>query len=219
MVTVAIFLFSTVLFIFLAHQVLVEKKDWFDTRVFIFLKTHSSPLFIQVCKRMTFFGSSHFLLSAYVVLILFLLLRKMKKEAIAVAVAGTLAYSLLYGLKTIFKRARPDMPLFDTLTNYSFPSGHAYSSFIFFSVLALLIWKTMWLKKWKVILSVIMLCFTLAIGFSRIVLRYHYSSDVLAGFCLGCICLSAYLILRAKRIHYERRMDRASILPTEQNKP
>jgi membrane-associated phospholipid phosphatase len=71
------------------------------------------------------------------------------------------------------------------LTNYSFPSGHALSSFIFCSLLARLAWKSNWSPLMKWVVTVCLLSFSLSIGISRIVLRYHYASDVLAGFCLA----------------------------------
>jgi undecaprenyl-diphosphatase len=42
----------------------------------------------------------------------------------------------------------------------------------------------------------ILILFSLLIGFSRIYLRVHYASDVIAGFCCGFawLCLTIYLM-------------------------
>jgi len=88
-------------------------------------------------------------------------------------------------LKNSFRRQRPDLPLLETLKSYSFPSGHAYSSFIFFSILAYILWKAKMKAIWKWTLAVFLILFSLAVGVSRVVLRYHYASDVIAGFCIG----------------------------------
>jgi membrane-associated phospholipid phosphatase len=118
-----------------------------------------------------------------------------------VLVIGVSSTGLMFLLKSIFKRKRPDLPLFKELTNYSFPSGHALSSFIFCSILIWLTWKTGWGKGWKWLVSALLLLFSLSIGVSRIVLRYHYASDVLAGFCMGFAwALLSFLILKKLRV-------------------
>ncbi|HEX2607298.1 MAG TPA: phosphatase PAP2 family protein [Flavisolibacter sp.] len=89
------------------------------------------------------------------------------------------------GLKNIFRRHRPEFPLFKELSSYSFPSGHALSSFVFCSVLIWLTWQTHWKPGWKWVLTILLVAFSISIGISRIVLRYHYASDVVAGFSLG----------------------------------
>jgi len=91
----------------------------------------------------------------------------------------------MLGLKQFFHRHRPDLPLVKTLTNFSFPSGHALCSFIFCSVLIYLVDKGNLSLRWKWIFSVLLILLSIIIGISRIVLRYHYATDVLAGFCVG----------------------------------
>ncbi|MBC7872540.1 MAG: phosphatase PAP2 family protein [Ferruginibacter sp.] len=199
MLPVSLFLISTGLFAALAHEVVVGRKDWFDTHMFIFLKEHLQPGFIKLFKLFTFFGSPVFLHSSFAIVVLYLLSAKRRKDALAVIITWIISFVLLNGMKLIFKRSRPDLPLFEALNDYSFPSGHAFHSFIFYSVVGVLVWETGWSKKWKIMLSIALFLLVLAIGMSRIVLRYHYASDVLAGFCMGCACLSVYLMYRKKR--------------------
>jgi undecaprenyl-diphosphatase len=108
-----------------------------------------------------------------------------KTDGINITIIAVTSSALMFGLKEFFHRKRPDLPLIRTLDNFSFPSGHALSSFIFCSVLVYLVWKGGLRKAWKWILSVLLILFSISIGISRIVLRYHYASDVIAGFCLA----------------------------------
>jgi undecaprenyl-diphosphatase len=180
-----LFMGSFGLFSVIAHEVVLEKEDWFDTRVFSFAHAHSSPFVIQCFQVLTFFGSSLFLVPCYLFLIAFLLYRKRKADAINVLILAATSTLLMYVLKISFARHRPELPLFRQLDSYSFPSGHSLSSFVFFSVLVVEIWKSGIARAWKWGWAIFFFLFTLGIGFSRIVLRYHYASDVLAGFCLG----------------------------------
>lgn len=180
-----LFLAALFLFGFLADEVVLEKEDLFDTNVFNFLAQYATPSFIQAARRITFFGSSLFFLPAYSLLILYFLWKRKRSYALDIALVGISSTLLMYVLKNTFQRQRPAHPIFEALTNYSFPSGHALSSFIFCSVLIYIIWNGRWPLVWKWITSVLLFLFALAIGISRVVLRYHYASDVLAGMCLG----------------------------------
>lgn len=176
---------SVFLFAFLVHIAVWQNEDLFDTTVFNFFKSFSTPGFVDAMKTITHFGSSYFLLPAYIILATWLLLKRRVSDAIDIGVIGITSTGLKVILKNVFQRNRPELPLFETLHTYSFPSGHALSSFIFCSLLIFLISKSHLQKSWKWILSVLLILFSIIIGVSRIVLRYHYPSDVLAGFCLG----------------------------------
>jgi undecaprenyl-diphosphatase len=91
----------------------------------------------------------------------------------------------LFVLKGLFKRDRPDLPLVENITNYSFPSGHALLTFILCSIFIYLIWQGNKKLFWKFFFSFLLLLFAFIVGVSRIILRVHYPTDVLAGFCMG----------------------------------
>lgn len=194
-------LFIILLFVFslLAHEIVLENEDWFDSRTFDFLKSHSTPGLVSFFKFITFFGSPRFFLPAYVILILILLYKHRKSEAIHVALLASASTLLMFGLKRVFARDRPELPLFRELTNYSFPSGHALSSFVFCCVVSWLVWKSHLHKAWKIMIATLLVLFSLCIGVSRIVLRYHYASDVLAGFCLGFGWVLLYFLIQKWR--------------------
>lgn len=200
-VTIALlFLISLGAFGIIAHEIVTEKEDDFDMLVFSFLKDYSGHGTIHFLRTVTFFGSSLFLFPAYVLLVGGLLLARLKTRALNVTIIGLTSTALLHLLKGIFERSRPELPLFQSLNNYSFPSGHALSSFIFCSMLIWLIWESRWNKVVKWVLAVLLFLFSMLIGISRIVLRYHYASDVIAGFCLGFVwvLLSFWLFEKLK---------------------
>jgi membrane-associated phospholipid phosphatase len=180
-----LFLVSLFVFAFLAHVVVGENQNAFDNRAFNFFATFNSPQFISVNRVLTFFGSTYFIISAYVVLVIFLWFIHRRSDAINVAIVAASSTLLMLGLKQFFHRHRPELPLLKALTNFSFPSGHALSSFIFCSVLIYLVDKGKLNIGWKWFFSILLVLFSICIGISRIVLRYHYATDVIAGFCLG----------------------------------
>jgi len=116
---------------------------------------------------------------------------------------GALIQSLL---KDLVARPRPAMEYWLVAENdwmgfglgYSFPSGHANTSLIFWVALAVLLGRYL-IKKDKraaaTVLRVLFTVFALLIGLSRIYLGVHYPSDVFAGWMLGGTLLFFFFAL------------------------
>ena len=172
-----LFIISLFVFGYLAHEVVAEDETSFDNAVFAFFSAHTTRGLINVMRILTFFGTT------YLIVVLFLAHRR--SDAINVGIVAMSSTLLMLGLKQFFHRQRPELPLIKTLTNFSFPSGHALCSFIFCSVIIYLVAKGNLDLKWKWLFSILLVLFSIVIGISRIVLRYHYATDVLAGFCVG----------------------------------
>ena len=95
----------------------------------------------------------------------------------------------MFCLKLMFHRTRPMVPLLKQVPGLSFPSGHAFMSFVFYGLVIYVVYKevkTTWLKYLLIVLLLIMI---FAIGLSRVYLRVHYASDVMAGFSFGMVSL------------------------------
>jgi membrane-associated phospholipid phosphatase len=187
-VVASLFLAALFLFAVIAHEAVYEKEDVFDKRIFAFLSSYSSENLFEVMKFFTFFGSIQFLLPAYILLVLYFFIKKKFRYCIDISIISLSSTGLMFGLKELFHRHRPDLPLIKSIaTTYSFPSGHALSSFIFCSILIDLIWESTLRPVWKWLFSILLLLFSFTIGVSRIVLKMHYATDVIAGFCLGIV--------------------------------
>jgi membrane-associated phospholipid phosphatase len=195
---ILLFCISLLFFSIISHEVVIEKEDWFDKSVFDYLHTYSSPLTLNLFNFLTFFGSSAFIFPAYLILVLLLIYKNRKSDAIDVGILGITSTILLYILKISFARARPDFPLINQSTTYSFPSGHTLSAFIFFSILVIEVWKFKIQKKWQITLTILFAFLSLAVALSRIILRYHFASDVLAGLSLGIAYVLLFFWLRKK---------------------
>ena len=181
-------LFALALFLFglLVHEVLWEKEEALDHSIFAFLSNHIiNPRLTGFMKTVTNFASATFLQIAYGCLFLLYLLLKNWKRSLEIAAIGLGGFLVNYFMKLSFQRTRPPQPLVDPLHNFSFPSGHATSAFIFYGLLAYLVWKTDLRKAFKYVIAGVLILFSFLIGFSRIYLRVHYPSDVAAGFCIG----------------------------------
>ena len=108
--------------------------------------------------------------------------------ALALSVGGGVLLNLL--LKNYFLRPRPDFPnAFYHESGYSFPSGHAMLSVLFYGMASYLISRNYpW--KGKVYLALTAFTLSVLIGFSRIFLGVHYMTDVLGGWSAGFVWLT-----------------------------
>lgn len=192
-----LFLAFLFVFAFIAHEAVYENEVSFDKRINIFLSLHSTPYMIQIMRGFTFLGSFYFLLPAYFILIGYFLFNKKTAYAISISIISFSSTLVMFGLKQLFHRQRPPLPLIKDIAGYSFPSGHALSSFIFCSILCYMIWKGSLLPIWKWIFILLLLLVAVTIGVSRIVLNVHYATDVIASFCLGIVwVIVSFVILK-----------------------
>ena len=204
----ALFIASLFIFALIANEAVLENEKIFDDKVFAFFSSFSTAGFIQTMKVFTFFGSSYFLLPAYLVLVAYFFVKRKSAYAIDIAIIAISSTALMQLLKIIFHRQRPDLPIIKGITSYSFPSGHALSAFIFCSILVFIVRNGAWTNTYKWIASVLLMLCALLIGVSRIALKVHYPTDVIASYCLGIVwvIVSLYLLKNMDRKYLEAQI-------------
>ncbi|UPG91295.1 phosphatase PAP2 family protein [Luteibacter aegosomaticola] len=119
------------------------------------------------------------------------------------ALAGTALIN--NALKAWFQRERPLHDHgFIIERSYSFPSGHASGSMVFYGMLAYLLLVLCPPRLHRTIVVAAVAVITL-VGISRILLQVHYFSDVMAGYCTGlawltlCVGSAEYFRMREGR--------------------
>ena len=97
-------------------------------------------------------------------------------------------------LKHLFQRPRPvlDEPLVE-LATFSFPSGHAVASTVFYGALCAVVFAHTRSRVLRALAGVGGLLMVLLVTFSRVYLGAHYLSDVVAGVALGTLCVLLFL--------------------------
>jgi membrane-associated phospholipid phosphatase len=198
-IVLALFVIALAGFSIIGDEAVLENETGFDKFAFHKLAAVTSPTLTQIMTYITFFGSSYFLLPAYIlVTAYYLLLKKNTKLSLEVSAIGLTSVGILFGIKSIFHRHRPLDPLIKNVNGFSFPSGHSFSAFTFFGLLIYIIWKTHLEKQAKVVATVFLFLFACAIALSRVYLHVHFATDAIAGFCLCIIWLTVSLWLLNK---------------------
>ncbi len=128
-----------------------------------------------------------------------------RQNALTIVGAVTLSSILAETSKLIFMRTRPEAIdiAYGLEMSFSFPSGHSAVAAAFFSCWGLLFWRRI---KNPVIRATIACGAALAmilIAVSRLYLRVHFATDVLAGMCIGV--LAACIAVAVKTYYNKKR--------------
>ena len=190
LIILVLFVVSLIGFIWIAKYVFLDDKTAFDDNAFGFLQGWVSDMNTNIMNFFTFLGKHQFLVPAHIVLIgWFLFIRRHRWYSIKVPVIGISSGLIMIFLKDVFQRQRPLIPLLEPVGGLSFPSGHALCSMTFFGLLIYFVWRHAKIAWLKYTLTFILAVTIIMIGLSRVYLRVHHASDVLAGFAFGLIWL------------------------------
>ncbi|MEO6288947.1 MAG: phosphatase PAP2 family protein [Ginsengibacter sp.] len=189
-ILLGVFTFALAAFVFIARKVFQGNTHGFDEKAFSFITNHVSNINTNIMEFFTFLGTHTFLIPANLILTAwFLFVQKRRWYSIKIPAVALSSLLLMFMLKFIFHRQRPLSPLLQQANGFSFPSGHALMSVTFYGLIVLIVWqniKQVWLKRF---LSISLIMLIITVGLSRIYLRVHYASDVVAGFCVGLVWL------------------------------
>ncbi len=144
-----------------------------------------TPYLDGIAKLITLLGSLAGMTIISLLVSALLATRRRTREAVFLYLNFFLTNFLMSYLKMQIGRNRPVGALVE-VTGYSFPSGHAMVSMAFYGFMALLVPRD---TSWGRIARKGLFLLIFLIGCTRIYLRVHYLSDVLAGWILGALCL------------------------------
>lgn len=168
----------------------IRKHKPIDLMIFDKINPRVNAFNNKIMSFVTFLGKHQFLIPANLVLIFyFLLIKKQNWFSIRVVTIAISSLVLMLLLKQLFQRKRPLSPLLKAAKGLSFPSGHAIMAVTFYGLVIFVLQQSIandWLKWLVTILLVVLI---MLIGFSRVYLRVHYASDVVAGFIIGLLWL------------------------------
>jgi membrane-associated phospholipid phosphatase len=195
-----------------------DKSLVFDIKIFDLIAPYVNNTNTKIIEVITFLGSQNFLLPANILLILYFLFGKEKRRtAMQITAISVTSVAVMFLLKFILQRERPMVPLLSKVHGYSFPSGHTFTSVTFYGMLAYMAYRNIKhpVLRWATVIFLIIFIFL--VGFSRVYLRLHYASDVIAGFCLGTIwlLLARWLFVKTKKTRLQSNLNGPSAIPSE----
>lgn len=196
----------TIIFILLWLGTITGVTDEIDNLIYKSVESIRSDFLTVVLIGITELGGVVGLFFILLVTVIVLCKKNRVKEATAITlnlIISTFTYVIL---KNIFQRERPVTGniLIDEV-GFSFPSGHTTNNVAFYFLAIYLVCINVKNKKVRNISCVILAIIPILIAFSRIYLRVHYPTDVIAGFCLGIVLVVLFTTFIWPRIEKSKK--------------
>jgi membrane-associated phospholipid phosphatase len=191
------------LFIFLKITAEIMEQEIHSKDILFSLLIYAirTPFMTTVMLLVTTLGSNFTIITASVISIL-LAFKQHRQDALLLIIALFTGLSMNTFMKDIVQRPRPTMDPIILENSYSFPSGHAMNSFIFYGMLSYLVYHFTKNKKYTFFAVSFSIILVVLIGFSRIYLGVHFPSDIIAGYIAGFWWLITIIIIHKTIILY-----------------
>jgi undecaprenyl-diphosphatase len=200
---------ALVLFTWLGREILEGEVLAFDARFRELVHGLSSDRVTTIMRAASLYGGPAVLVLGGLTAAVAFLIKGWRRGAL-LAVVTLAGAGLLNGLlKFSFARVRPA-----SYFNYplpgspSFPSGHALYAASVFGGLAVLLTARIRDPLLQLLIWLVAISLTLLVGVSRVYLGVHYPSDVLAGYAIGVIWVTA--VAFGDRLVSRRRRQRST---------
>lgn len=196
----------TIIFILLWLGTITGVTDEIDNLIYKSVESIRSDFLTVVLIGITELGGVVGLFFILLITVIVLCKKNRVKEATAITlnlIISTFTYVIL---KNIFQRERPVTGniLIDEV-GFSFPSGHTTNNVAFYFLAIYLVCINVKNKKVRNISCVILAIIPILIAFSRIYLRVHYPTDIIAGFCLGIVLVVLFTTFIWPRIEKSKK--------------
>jgi undecaprenyl-diphosphatase len=197
---------ALVLFTWLGREILEGEILAFDERLRALAHDLASPPLTTLMRAASLYGGPAVLVPTGLGAAAAFLIKGWHRGALLVVVTLAGAGLLNWLLKFSFARVRPgsffDYPL---PGSPSFPSGHALYAASVFGGLAVLLTARVRNRLLQVAIWAVALSLILLVGASRVYLGVHYPSDVVAGYAIGVIWVTAVALGDRLARHRRRR--------------
>lgn len=166
----------------------------FDSSIRGAMSQMQSPMWTSLFLAVTKLGSTLYLtIFGCAAGLVFLVLRWFRPLLIFILAAAGQA-ALHHGFKWFFARPRPSALIaYPAAESFSFPSGHALSSFCIYGTIAWIVSARLENPALKAVVWIVSGVLIFLIGMSRVYIGIHHASDVAAGFLAAAIWTTAVI--------------------------
>ena len=194
----AIIVVCLIAFAIIKNLVMLDSISAFDDAVRYFFYELRNPVLTTIFKGITFMGNSEVVTTLAILLILIPFTTKF--FGLPAGISALLSDFTNKFIKNQVQRTRPDksMHLVEQ-DGFSFPSGHAMSSLVFYGTIAYSARRKLKEKGhpgWANAVTIVLALLIFLIGISRVYVGVHFMSDVLAGWLMGGALLTLFITIR-----------------------
>ena len=194
---IAIGVTAAAAFVVLTVIVMANSSLAFDSRAFAVASDLRAPWLTTVARVITTLGLIAVVGPALVAGAALLIARKDRRRAGVLVAGGALTWVTVWITKSLVDRPRPPRPLVHT-AGQSYPSAHAANS-VGWLALAIALAAVIPARGLRIAVIAAGALVAVVVGLSRIYLRAHFTSDVLAGYALAVAMYSLATIVMIAR--------------------
>lgn len=177
-----------VVFVILGYTVKFYESslNFIDQPISQLIRAHMTDAQSAFYIGITQLGSGTAIAGLVLVVSLICWYRKYLSEALWLIVNSALVAGVgNYLIKFAFERPRPSVPHLVVETHFSFPSGHAMGSMLFYGTLMFILPRFISNPRLRLAGQIFLGLIILLVGISRIYVGVHYPTDILGGYLLG----------------------------------
>lgn len=178
---IVLWIIGASLFIAMAIDAWAANVQEIDDAVWQWVVDHEYDILVTLGRIADFIGSSWVLTPVILGMAAWLAWKRQWLHFAGFVVAMVLSQLLIGPVKNIYQRPRPPLPLVET-TSWSFPSGHAVATA---AVAIALVFVLVPAGPRRRNLTLLAALGTVLMALSRLYVRAHWLSDVLAGAAMG----------------------------------
>jgi undecaprenyl-diphosphatase len=171
----------------------------FDSSITSWMVAHRTGALTAIARLLSTIGSQTVLIPLLALVLVLMLIGRRRFASLPLLVVAWGGAIGLYSLaKHLVGRRRPPADLWLTkVSGKSFPSGHAVQSLS--TYLALVLIGSLWLGRRRLAASMLAVVLALGVGWSRVYLGVHWTTDVLAGWLVAA-AWTAFIVALARRV-------------------
>lgn len=176
-------------------------SQWFDN--------HRSSHWNSITGYLTDMADAFGIAGVAAVVTIVLLFRRWGRRAFLLVAGLAIELSIFLTANKIVARPRPAVShLGGTPSTYSFPSGHTAATVVLYGGIAVIVMVAT-NRRWpRIVMWILAVVLTVAVGLSRVYRGEHYPTDVISGFLLGVGSLVAGIfIIRVASVNRSAKTD------------
>lgn len=185
--SLVVLFFATIVFIYMSNNYDSLVMRSIDNNILMWLHEYTQFFMVYFFEFVTLMGGWQMVILISIIL---LIIERDKIQVLLIPSITVMSVIINETIKNVIMRPRPNVMALSHASGYSMPSGHSLTAVVFYGLIIIFLVAKIKDKKYRKLIDVLLTVLITLIGFSRVYLRVHYFSDVVAGLALGLMIVT-----------------------------
>lgn len=185
--SLVVLFFATIVFIYMSNNYDSLVMRSIDNNILMWLHEYTQFFMVYFFEFVTLMGGWQMVILISIIL---LIIERDKIQVLLIPSITVMSVIINETIKNVIMRPRPNVMALSHASGYSMPSGHSLTAVVFYGLIIIFLVAKIKDEKYRKLINVLLTVLITLIGFSRVYLRVHYFSDVVAGLALGLMIVT-----------------------------